>query len=173
MPDRGLWFWHVRAYLCVCDSGCSHKLFSSLVDQGHGYWRCSCPTMFKHLLAIRDGHKTDFQQNTRTLPPFLFVFLHPVPVPVPVPPSFQRLCSPPIPPFSFSLSLSLSLFFLPLLFIPPSCSTSSLPLWSCTWFLPEKVQFPQTLGGRGMLSGSCRLCTCLKLYGSSGESLSA
>lgn len=99
-------------------------------------------TMSKHLFAIRGGGKTDIQHNARTLSQSLPIlsFFHPVP--------FSSLsvlpvsCSPPTPPLR----------------PPPTLTPTPLPAaGSC---LPpclfQGVHFPQTLGGRGMLSGGCR-----------------
>lgn len=75
-------------------------------------------TMFKHLLAISLGHKTDFQQPSLPLPPISFFFS---PCPVSSPSLiFQFLCSPPIFLSLFLPPLLLSLHPLSLHFLSPS-----------------------------------------------------
>lgn len=103
-------------------------------------------TMSKHLLAIRDDHRTDIQDYTRTLPnslPFFFTlsFFQSVRPSSLLFPSHPTTSCSPSQTYSHPTACSW--------FIPPS-------LLFCTWLLFEGVHFPQTLGGRGMLSRGCR-----------------
>lgn len=99
--------------------------------------------MSKHLLAIRDDHRTDIQHYTRTLPHSLPTCFFTMSLLQSV--RLSSLLFPSHPTTSCSPSQTYT--------HPAACSwsiPSSLPF--CTWFLFEGVHFPHTLGGRGMLS---------------------
>lgn len=111
----------------------------------------------RHLLAISLGHKTDFQQNTWTLPPsrllFFFFTLS----------LFQSL--PRSPALLFPSHLSLSPSFSTSLCLP--YHPSSFPPSPLAPFPPSlskvahglclrEVQFPPALDGRGRMPESCR-----------------